>query len=197
MAVLGMTKLEAVNAILRAVGDPFVAALNTAGNSEASEAERLLDYASELVQTRGWPGNTTYAKAYTAAGGSNEVTFGADTLRVDCVAPGRFRGNVTLQGDKAYICSEGTTNFGSGLTIYCDVVRELAFEDTPPDLRHAIVTEAAQLYRRRKLPNAPIDAMLGEEKERADMLAARLGPGENYTTVRRNRSAAQPARQEQ
>ncbi len=197
MATLGMTKLEAVNAVLRAVGDAFVAALDTSGNSEASEAERILDYASELVQTRGWPANTTYAKAHTAAGASNEITVNSDTLRIDCVAPGRYRGNLTLSGDVVYNCAEGVSNFGSAVTVYLDVVRELAFADTPPDLRHAIVTEAAQLYRRRKMPHPAVDAMLGEEKDRADMLAARMGPGENYTTVRRNRAAAPASRQEQ
>lgn len=54
-----MTTLEAVNKILRALGEPKVSALDTGGASIEAEAEDFLDDASEEVQRRGWMTNTT------------------------------------------------------------------------------------------------------------------------------------------
>lgn len=54
-----MTKLDAVNKILRALGEPKVSALDTGGESIEAEAEDFLDDANEEVQRRGWMTNTT------------------------------------------------------------------------------------------------------------------------------------------
>ena len=48
-----MTKLEAINAVLRRIGLTPVAALDTAGNSATSQAERFLDDADIEFQSRG------------------------------------------------------------------------------------------------------------------------------------------------
>ena len=55
-----MTKLEAVNAVLRRIGLTPVSALDTAGNSATSQAERFLDDADIDFQSRGWHFNSNY-----------------------------------------------------------------------------------------------------------------------------------------
>ena len=49
----GLSKLDAVNVIIRALGDPPVAALDTGGTSDAGEAETILDEKVREIQGNG------------------------------------------------------------------------------------------------------------------------------------------------
>ena len=55
-----LTKLDAVNALLRAITEYPVAALDTGGTSMAAQAERVLDFHDKLIQGRGWHENREY-----------------------------------------------------------------------------------------------------------------------------------------
>ena len=178
MAVLGMTQLEAVNEILRGVGILPVSAVDTGGSSDAAEAERVLEYCSELEQTKGWKSNTAIAKEYTSAATPFAITAGTNILRVECVAPGRYRDNIALgggaTGDEFYIVTEDTTSFGAeGVKIYCNVVLKRTFVTCSPDLKHVIVTEATKIMRRRKKFDPNLDQALSEEALEADVRADR------------------------
>lgn len=54
-----MTTLQAVNEILEWVGQPAVTALDTSGNSDATEAENTLSRVNYEIQELGWAVNTT------------------------------------------------------------------------------------------------------------------------------------------
>ena len=49
-----VSTLSTVNDVLRRIGKPVVAALDTGGGSLSSYAERAIDDASKTVQQEGW-----------------------------------------------------------------------------------------------------------------------------------------------
>lgn len=57
-----MTKLEAVNEVLQAVGEGPVEELDTGGDTVIADAERILDQESRRVQSRGWAANTEHGR---------------------------------------------------------------------------------------------------------------------------------------
>ena len=67
-----MTKLEAVNQVLRAAGHYNARALDTNGNSNAAEAERDIDTESKKIQAQaGWTFNTVFDITLTPDGSNN------------------------------------------------------------------------------------------------------------------------------
>lgn len=149
MPELGQTKLEAINEILRSVNQGAVAALDPGGSSDASNAERVLDQITQDKLLDGFHGNVSRAVTYTAtlSGSDYLITFGTDVLRVDCLGPGRYRGNISLRGGDAFIITEDTKNFGSAVTLIFDVYKEIAWADLTPDVKRAITKAAVEQYR--------------------------------------------------
>lgn len=190
-----LTDLQAVNQILSSVGIRQVASVSSeTGSDDASDALRVLNRYNTLVQSRGWPANTLRSIGIAAAGGSNEITFTGTNynaraivpLRVECIAPGRFMGNVELAGDKAYVVTENTSNFGSAITVYFDIVHELDFEsECPPDLQHVILEEAKRAFQMDRRANEIIDQTIAESGAKAEITANR-GRGPRPSEVHRN-----------
>lgn len=178
-----LTDLQAVNQMLSAVGIRQVSSASSeTGSDDASDALRVLNRTVTEVQSRGWASNTLRSIGITAAGGSNEITFTGTNynaraivpLRVECVAPGRWKGNVELAGDKAYVVTENTSNFGSAVTVYFDIIHELDFEsECPPDLQAVIVAEAIANFKAEREGSALERARTREAK--AELTASRLG----------------------
>lgn len=173
MAEHGISKLEACNEMLRAIGLRPVAALDTSGTADVSEAERVLDRNIEYTQAEGWPGNMAKAKSYTADGSGN-ITFDSAVLRVECVFPGRHAGNVTIRDGKAYSTAEDTNSFGAAAVLGFNVWTEVAWAQLPPDLKHRILAAAKLDYyqstkQRQDLPN-----FLSQQAAMADVKAQRI-----------------------
>lgn len=176
MAEIGLSKLQAVNRILRAVDQGAVSALDPGGSSEAADAERVLDDQIEILQAQGWPFNTNKGEAHTASGGGNTINFGSDTLAVRCIAPGRYMDNIQLRGDEAYIVTEATNDFGSALTIYVDRIVEVAWASCDTNFKNLAIAHAVQEFRRRKQFDAQLDAALTQEVAVAEQKATRNDP---------------------
>lgn len=69
MAVIGITELEAINAILRGAGKRTVdTAPSGSDTDDAQDAQDVLNDVSRRMQTVGWPENTEYGVEYTPAG---------------------------------------------------------------------------------------------------------------------------------
>lgn len=186
-----LTDLQAVNQMLSAVGIRQVASVSDeAGSDDASDALRVLYRYSTIVQTRGWAANTLRGIGLTASGGSNtiDLTIGSaiTPLRIECVAPGKWAGQVEMKGNNAFIVTENTTNFGSAVTVYFDIVHELDFEDAcPPDLQYAIITEATKAFQMDRRANELVDRQLAEQAAKAEISANR-GRGPRPTEVHTN-----------
>lgn len=192
-----LTDLQAVNMMLSAVGIRQVSSVSAeTGSDDASDALRTLYRYNTIVQSRGWPCNTLKGVAYTASdvgGGVYNISFttilgtgSKKPLRVECVAPGRYRGNIELIGDTAVIASENTKDFGSAVSIYVDLVWELDFEDeVPADLQYVIVQEATKAFQMDRRANQLLDMQLQEQVAKAEVSANR-GRGPNPTDVHVN-----------
>lgn len=175
MADLGLTELEAVNEILRAIGEPPAAALDTDGNGEVADAERALDTESRRVQMQEeWPECVDYGTTLTASGGV--ITVPSTTLWIRGIAPKQFS-NITVQGDSVYDMNRHTVTFVSATqVIYLDIGHERTFLSLSPPLKDLIVAEAARVFARRKMGGEIKDAQLTEERTRTDIAARRFGP---------------------
>ena len=117
-----MTKLQAVNRILRAISEPPATALDTGGTSVESEAEQILDEQIITILERGWKCNTLFSK---------ELNFASVSL-TGTIAAGTFtKGEIVTQttsGAKGYIASAYTVG---GLTfLICPLVDSEDFDGT-------------------------------------------------------------------
>jgi len=172
MPVLGLTKLEAVNEILEVLGERPHPALDSGGASMAAQGERVLDRETRRILTQGFPSNTDYNIELTPAGSGNLITAPANTLWLRG-SHRRHRNRFVLRGDAVYDTFEGSTDMGSADPIEFDVVRNLDFEDCPPDLKDLIVADAKVIMQRRIRGDAQLDSQLLQERDRQDITADR------------------------
>lgn len=146
MAILGITKLRAVNEILSWVGHDPVGALDSSPGppivytqSIQSKAERTLDEVSERLQMGGF-GNVEYGKKYTLAS-PGEITVGVDVLMIRSTNP-LLRERYTLREDKVYDMLIGSTTLPAG-DYFFDVTSRVPFELLPNDAKVYITLRAA------------------------------------------------------
>lgn len=167
MAVLGLTKLEAVNRILRTYQTLPVGALDTGGTSIQAQAEQVLDEVSTQYQARGLDENTQMSKVYTA-NGSGIVTVASGVLNVSSRS---YR--VALRGDSVINLNTYSTNWGAGASVVLDVVEEIAFESLSPGTKEAICKEAEMQFQIRYRGSPDQHQSLALETARAESLVTK------------------------
>lgn len=118
-----MTKLDAVNEMLEALGEPPVSALETGLATDAGEAETILDRTSKRIQAQGWVQNTNAREKVTltqsdvkigATGGAGTFTFGETITESTSDATGVF--NFEDGGYVYLLGASGTFTGGETLT---------------------------------------------------------------------------------
>lgn len=116
-----VTKLEAVNEILEIIGEPEFLALDTAGTSIASEAERMLDREGDRIQKKGWFQNQEFdftiqiaTLKIAVSGGAGTFLFDEDVTESVSGAVGRFKFEET--GEMFLVPTTGTFTGGKTLT---------------------------------------------------------------------------------
>lgn len=179
MAVLGFTRLDAVNSVLTSINELPHPGLDSSGSwpsktygaGIAARAEEILERVSRSVQARGYKFNSIKCKKYTAAGSPLKVTFAANVLRADPAGPIQFR-NMALRGDVAYDLENDTSTLAAG-DYYFDIVTYHDFDEIPPDLKDLIVKEASQEMQRRYRGSAEQDAFITQELNKAEIGAER------------------------
>ena len=114
-----VTTLSAINDVLRRIGKPVVAALDTGGGSLSSYAERALDDASKTVQQEGWTWNTK-ANVQIAVNGEGKYDVSnleGDSSSILSVDADREQGetiNVVRKGDFLYDLDNNTFTPANG-----------------------------------------------------------------------------------
>lgn len=145
------TKLQAINTMLSAIGEPPINTLNSQ-RADSNIAEQILDEVSREVQSYGWHFNT-----------ENNVTLSPDTngniivsdnvSRVD-TDPARYTDlDITLRGNMLYDRVTNSSVFSSALVVNRVVMLE--FEDMPEQARRYVMIRAARIFG---------DRMVGSEK---------------------------------
>ncbi len=171
MAVLGLTKLSAVNRILRSVNILPVSALDPGGSSMQARAEEILNEINIQIQTRGLQTNTAKARDYTPSG--SQVQVSSDVLAVRGAGKDSHR-NFTLRGDKVYDLDSDTVTISAAITI--DVVKLISFEDLPPAEKEYIANEASTIFQRRWRGDPGQDVFQRDETGKTAPFAKSPGP---------------------
>lgn len=176
-----MTILDGVNRVLIASGIRPVAALDTNGASEASDAERMLDHATRDAQIPGLYENRVMSVKHTAAGGV--ISLASNVIAIQAAGPTQHR-NFTIRESagvwQVFDLERNTFVFTNGEEIFLDLTVEVQFRNASPYAQDIIVKRAAQMFQRRFKGSPTADAMLSEELLRAEAGAPRAsGRGES------------------
>lgn len=179
MAVLGFSKLDAVNLCMRAAGFGRVAALDPGGASDHAIAEDVLDEVSQQVQYEGLEENTVKCKVYTLDG-SGKLVLDSSTLRIIPAGKDSQR-QLVIRGDDLYDADNDTDVIGTPTTgtVHLTWIKELSFEDLAPASKKYIARLAAIEFQRRIQGSPEKDAMLSQEATRAELTVGKFVPPVN------------------
>lgn len=164
------TELEAVNAMLEAIGETPVNSLSNSGVVDAVKARSELRRKSRSVQQQGWHWNTLRSyKLYPSVSG--EIILPSNTLRVDTV-DNDFQINVVQRGNKLFDNTKHTYIFTKELTV--DLVIGLDWEELPEPARLYIYTSAARKFQQDTIGSSELSQfhMRDEMLAYADLQAA-------------------------
>lgn len=136
------TELEAVNAMLRGIGESPVSTLSGSSvNVDVASARKLLLEISKEVQEEGWHFNTQEEYAL-SANQDGEFVLPANTCKVDATNRGR---NVTFRAGKLYDLENHTYTF-TETSMDVDIVFYLPFDELPAVVRTYIKIRAVRQF---------------------------------------------------
>lgn len=159
MTVTSMTKLDAVNICLSAMGEPKISTLDGAA-VDAQIASDLIDETSRSVQSRGWHWNRERLTLQPDVFGI--VKIPANTSRIDTI-DGDKQTDIVVRGDRLYNRYEASFIFEKPLVL--EVYVFLDFEDLPYAAKQYIAMRSARLFQQRVL-GSPTLAEFGADEER-------------------------------
>lgn len=143
MPLLPTSELEAVNEMLRAIGESPVNSLDTPGVVDAVTARSTLASVSRRVQTRGWYFNTETRTLAPQAFAPKHILVPSNTVKADTTDEDEHL-NVTLRGVKLYDLDNNTYQFTRALKVR--LVLLLPFDELPEAARSFITSTAAMEF---------------------------------------------------
>jgi hypothetical protein len=146
-----MTRLEAVNRILRGAREHPVSSLGGGGESDSLIAEQTLDDVLRREQAAGLHVNTIETSFTPDSNNSNRVILPSNTLSVQGWNQHQYRNfyHREISGDiRLFDASEtpASDQFDDDATVYVRLVQTLAFDDLPLLQQMSIVDQAAVEY---------------------------------------------------
>lgn len=195
-----MTRLEAVNLMLDAIGEAPVSSL-ASGLADAETAERIFNQVDADVQSVGWHSNREREKKL-IRDEDNKFPLPSTTLTVDTMGEHKYI-NVTLRGGYLYDIKNQSITWTSATNndhdhLYVDIVQKQEYPDLPYSIQRYIAARAAREFQESVLSSANLDsftvrkeaeaysALLQDEAEKED---ANVLTDNNYAfkiTRRRN-----------
>jgi len=134
-----LTRLDAVNRILRSNGEQPVSSLVTDGTNDTSIAEAILD--EMLTQYAIEYGDEVQIELYPTT--ENKIVLAPGILRVDGRDTDRER-RLVRRGNYLYDIDNNTDQFTSSVKLR--VIYEPVFTDLDPAFQYMITDQAAQMY---------------------------------------------------
>lgn len=147
-----MSKLDAVNRCLKAIGEDPVMSL-TSGLDDAENAEDFLEATSRQVQESGWYCNTE-PDVVLQPGPDGTISLPFNALKVTPSGFHKFR-KLRNQSGKLYDVKANSNVFSGPVT--CTLVFELDFEDLDFALQDYISAVAAQTYQSSVMGSTSLD----------------------------------------
>lgn len=145
------TKLQAVNTMLSAIGEPPVNTLSSQ-RADSNIAEQILDEVSRDVQGYGWHFNTEENITLTPDS-DGYIKISNNIVRVDADPNRYWNIDLVLRGDRLYDRVTNSYVFSGPIVINRIVLLE--FPEMPEAARNYIAIRAARIF---------CDRMLGSEK---------------------------------
>ena len=166
-----MTKLDAVQRIMRRVGMGAVAALQTGEESDAGRIEDMLDQVSLDTQQRGWNFNERRDVELTPDVSTKKIALPTGTIQIDSDAQS-LSCDVTQLGSFLFDREHNTDQFDN--PIRTRIVYYYAFGCIPYHVQRLIVAETQLRFTEQKgdIPRAMVRGLF-EERERATAEAYR------------------------
>ena len=159
-----MTKLDAVNVCLSAMGEPKITSLDTAG-IDAQMASDLVDEVTREVQGAGWHWNR---ETHTLSPDVNGyMVLPANTLRVDTIEDD-MPIDVIQRGGRLYNKVDNTYVFDSDLKL--EIIVALQFEDLPFAAKNFITYRSARRMQQRALGSETLQKFNEHDENRAWVL---------------------------
>lgn len=159
MTVTAMTKLDAVNISLSAMGEPKISTLDGAA-VDAQIASDLIDETSRSVQSRGWHWNRERLTLQPDVFGIIKIP--ANTSRIDTIES-NVDTDVVIRGDRLYNRREASFIFE--LPLILEVYVFLEFEELPYSAKQYITMRASRLFQQRVL-GSPVLSEYSQDEER-------------------------------
>jgi hypothetical protein len=175
MPLQRLTKLEAVNTLLDAIGEAPISSLNNTGLIDAVKAETQLDDTSREVQLMGWHFNTL--DNYSLAPDINGYIYiPTNAYKVD---PCSVSVDYVQVGDRLYNRLDNTFVIGKTVIANLGVLRE--FEELPEAAKNFIKIKSARRFQEKMIGSSELSRFDREDEQRAwiELLDAELQAADN------------------
>lgn len=194
---MSLTKLEAVNIVLDAIGESPVSSL-TSGLPDAEAAEAKLDEVRTEILSRGWHQNVE-KNVTIKRNADNEILLSNAYLRVDTTGVDKQLNVVQRYSGgkrKLFQIRERTYKFSKNLEV--DIIVDIPFSELTIELQNYIAARAARKFQESALGSTSLDGftvraeaeswagLLDAEAENEDNNILRESPHVAYATYRHN-----------
>lgn len=203
-----MSKLEAVNQMLRTINEQAVSSLSS-GQIDAERAEAVLDETSRRIQSEGWHANTRRNVSLTP-NASDQFIVGINALRVDAVNPHGSRLSSTPASSQAvnvmmkrsaddtawllYDVDNDSETITDLTEITVDIVEFLEFAHLPPYLQIYIYTAAGHEFQKGSVASQVLYQFTRESVDKCMVDAIQQdADGADANMLRDNRAAFEVA----
>ena len=162
-----ITKLEAVNRCLQAIGESRVNSLS-AGVPDADEAASIIDEVAHEIQAIGWTFNTQNSVTLTPTS-DKTITVGPSVLRIDTVGRSSHL-NVTVRENssgqrKLFNVNDDTYEFVGSVEVM--MIRTFEFGSLPYDLSNYIAARATRVFQERVMGSVSLDSFASRSEQEA------------------------------
>lgn len=182
-----LTKLEAINQMLDAIGEDAVSSLEATDIEDVEAALRTFDRVNRQVQAKGWHRNTD-TEYELSRDVNNRILIPSDTLRIDSSGP---HAHVDIVPRKLngflYVYNRDKNTFIFESDLIVDIVRLLDFESLTPELQMYITAKAASAFYADSL-DSPSQSLKQREYEAYAALMDSESEVDDFNILRDSRS---------
>tara|TARA_R100000808_G_scaffold6975_5_gene20489 strand:+ start:7796 stop:8386 length:591 start_codon:yes stop_codon:yes gene_type:complete len=146
------TRLEAINTMLRNIGERQVATLVDSTRGDVAAAVSELNAISRAVQGEGWHWN--YEKQELSPGTDKKISVPSNALYAGVVGQAGYRDEVVLRGDYFYNKTDNTYLFTDDIEV--EMVLQVSFEELPEEARQYIMIRAARVLAQNRVGDQTI-----------------------------------------
>jgi hypothetical protein len=157
------TELQAVNAMLRAIGESPVNTLESADAVDVVLAQQTLADISRSCQERGWYWNTMEDYTLIRTFPDNQIKLPSNTLKVDTTGLDADNYPVVQRGTRLFNKKTNSYAFDKNLTV--DLVEFLPFEEIPQAARTFITLSAARKFQEDRVGSDTLAKMHLEDEK--------------------------------